>query len=69
MTVHFFVQQTVRKQTSWLSIGTAQTGAQGIASLEVPGRYLSKSNRPIRAEFNANVNYLASFDEAVAFRN
>jgi hypothetical protein len=69
MTVRFFVQETVRKQTVWTSIGTAQTNASGVASLTVPTKYVSKNNRAIRAEFDGNVNYLASFDEAVTFKN
>jgi hypothetical protein len=69
MTVRFFVRETIRRQNVWTSIGTAQTGAAGVASMTVPSRFVSRSTRPIRAEFDGNVNYLASFDEAVTYKN
>lgn len=69
MTIRFFVQETVRKQNVWTSIGTAQTNASGVASMTVPTKFVPKNSRPIRAEYDGNVNFLASFDEAVTFKN
>jgi hypothetical protein len=68
-TVEFFVQETVRKQTVFTSIGTSVTNNSGVASKEVPGKYLSKQARPIRATFAGDADYLGSTGNASAFRS
>jgi hypothetical protein len=67
-TVEFFVQEVVKKQTLYTSVGTAVTNASGLASKEIPGKFVSKQARPIRATFAGDADFLSSTGNASARR-
>ncbi|MEX2546868.1 MAG: FG-GAP-like repeat-containing protein [Chloroflexota bacterium] len=67
-TIEFFVESKVKGKTAWVSIGSAQTDATGVASVTVPARHVSRQPRPIRAVFSGDALFLGSTDDAVTYR-
>jgi len=66
--IQFFVQEKVKNNLVWTPLGTAVTDANGVASLVIPARYVSTLMRPIRATFAGDTSFLASTDDALAYR-
>lgn len=67
-TVEFFVEVKIKGDLKFVSIGTATTNADGVASTSIPRKYVSETPRPIRATFAGDVSFLSSTDDAVVYR-
>lgn len=67
-TVTFFVEQKVRKQPTWVQMGSSTTNPSGVASFTVPTKYVTRTQTPIRATFAGDTSYLASEGTAATFR-
>jgi len=67
-TVTFAVEQKVRGRLTLVEFGTATTDAAGVATLEVPARYVSTAKTPIRATFAGDSSFLGSSGSAFAYR-
>lgn len=66
--VAFYVETKVRGVTQFVLLGTDTTNGAGMASLEVPTKYVSKVKRPIRAVFTEGPNFLGSQADAFVYR-
>lgn len=67
-TIEFFAQNRRGTEFVWEPFGSMVTDANGMASIEVPIKYVSEVKRPIRAEFAGDELYFASVAEALAYR-
>lgn len=67
-TIEFYAEGKSRGTTAFTLLGTAVTNADGIASFEIPAKYVSKTNTPIRAVFNGDDNYTPSSANAFVRR-
>jgi hypothetical protein len=67
-TIEFYAQENVRGSLVYSLIGTATTGSDGVATLTMPTKYLSKSRRPIRAVFASDDSFVSSSVDAFAYR-
>jgi hypothetical protein len=67
-TVSFYVETKVTGVTQFVLLGTDATNGAGMASLEVPTKYVSKVQRPIRAVFTEGPNFLGSQADAFVYR-
>jgi hypothetical protein len=66
--IEFLIQDKVRGQLVWTSLGTAVTDASGVATKTVPTKYVSKTRRPIRAVFAGDTSFAGSSADASAYR-
>ena len=66
--IQFFVQEKVKNNLVWTPLGTAVTDANGVASFTIASKYVSTSNRPIRATFAGDASFLTSTGNAFAYR-
>ena len=66
--VEFLVQEKVRGQLVWTSLGTVATDASGVAATAIPTRYVSKTPRPIRAVFAGDTSFTGASADASAYR-
>ena len=67
-TIEFFVEVKSKGGVTFVSIGTATTDADGVASKSIPRKYVSETPRPIRATFAGDASFLPSSDDAVVYR-
>jgi hypothetical protein len=67
-TVSFYVADKVAGRKTTTLLGTAITDANGIASIEVPARYVSSSRRTIHARFEGERDFLPSSATASTYR-
>ena len=67
-TIQFLVQEKVKNKLVWTPLGTAVTGADGVASFTIASKYVSTSKGLIRATFAGDTSFLASTDDALAYR-
>lgn len=68
-TVEFLVQEKVRGELVWTSLGMAVTNGSGVAVKSIPTRYLSNTPRPIRAVSVADTSFESSSADAYAYRD
>jgi hypothetical protein len=68
-TIEFLVQDKVRSELVWTSLGTAVTSASGIATKTIPMKYVSKMPRPIRAVSAGDTSFAGSGADAFAYRD
>jgi hypothetical protein len=68
-TIQFFVEEKVRNVPTFVSIGTAVTNANGVATFTIPTKYVSTAKRPIRAVFAGDSSYAAATGNAFVYRN
>jgi hypothetical protein len=66
--VEFLVQDKIRGQVVWTSLGTTVTNAAGVATTTIPTRYVAKTPRPIRAVFTGDTSFAGSGAAASAYR-
>ena len=67
-TISFFVADKVGGRKTATLVGTAVTDASGIATIEIPQRYVSSSRRAITAKFDGERDFLPSSATASAYR-
>jgi hypothetical protein len=67
-TIEFYAQQKIRSQLTWTLLGTAVTDAAGRASMEIPGKFISGPQNPIRVRFAGDSSFLSSEASAFASR-
>jgi hypothetical protein len=67
-TVQFLVQDKIRNQVVWTSIGSAVTNASGLAELTVPTKWVSTAKRPIQAVFAGDATFLSATANAFVYR-
>lgn len=67
-TIAFLIQDKVRGQLVWTSLGTAVSNASGIATLTVPTKYVSNTRRPLRGVFAGDASFAGSSAEAFVYR-
>lgn len=66
--IQFFVQDRIKNQTVYTSLGTVQTNSSGVATMEIPSQYISSTKRPIRATFAGDGSFIGSTASAFAYR-
>lgn len=67
-TIQFSVQENASANAPFVVIGSVITDSNGVARIEVPGRYVNKQMRKIRAVFAGDADYGASSVEALIHR-
>ncbi|HEX2058132.1 MAG TPA: hypothetical protein VHI71_07160 [Actinomycetota bacterium] len=67
-TISFYVADKVEGRKEATLLGTAVTDANGIATFEIPQRYVSGSRRTIQATFEGERDFLPSSATASAYR-
>jgi hypothetical protein len=67
-TISFYVADKVAGRKTVTLLGTAETDANGIATMEIPRRYVSGSRRAIRATFDGERDFLPSSATASVYR-
>ncbi|HSL20611.1 MAG TPA: FG-GAP-like repeat-containing protein [Vicinamibacterales bacterium] len=68
-TLRFEVQDKVKGQLAWVTIGGAVTDATGAASLPVPARYVNRAAHPLRAVFDGDDSFAGSAAAALVYRD
>jgi hypothetical protein len=66
-TIDFYVLQSGRKG-GYLLVGSALTGADGSASVEIPTKYVANIPRAIQAIFHGDTDYFTATANAVTYR-
>jgi hypothetical protein len=66
--IEFQVEEKRGKTFVWTSIGTATTNGSGMASKAIAKSYVSKNQRPIRAVFAGDADFLGSTGNAFTYR-
>ncbi|HEX2196924.1 MAG TPA: hypothetical protein VHJ76_08360 [Actinomycetota bacterium] len=67
-TISFFVADKVNGRKTTTLLGTATTDESGIATMEIPQRYVSGTPRTIRATFDGERDFAGSTATASAYR-
>lgn len=66
--IEFLIQDKVRGEIVWTSLGTAVTNESGVATMRVPTKYVSNKQRSIRAVFAGDPSFVGSSAEASSYR-
>ncbi len=66
--IGFYAEEKVRNRLVFTLVGTATTGPDGAASIEIPTRYISSTPRRIRAIFAGDLGFETSSADAFVYR-
>ncbi len=67
--VLFYVQKANSQGSILIFFGSALTDATGVASIEVPGKYVTTQPRQLRAVFNSDDSFLSASVNASVYRS